>query len=291
MALTMSSTKVAELAVKADKPMYTILSVSGGREKAAAVNGGSWAFRKAFSTNFLKRLYSQLKHGAITGIHLGGMARTKRKPHIPSRGVQARRGSLYLAPPWNLTLTLPTLATQLTVLTTGRPVSSLLMAMLVVTVGPAAPLSRSPSSPASPQHTCCQAALVSLTSYTPLAPAVSALRGHSASRTPRCQGSHYLTPAPVISISTVDLRSHRAQANARGFRWDLAARHAPYHHLQFKTSVYEASTGAEAALLPSASPRRQHLFLPSFLPPHFMPLPCQNRTSVTLQPGVILVLI
>ncbi|TNN78591.1 hypothetical protein EYF80_011186 [Liparis tanakae] len=95
-----------------------------------------FAFRKAFSTNFLKRLYSQLKHGAITGIHLGGMASTKGKPHIPSRGVRAWRGSLYLAPPWNLTLTLPTLATQLAVLTTGWPVSSLLMAMVVVTVRP-----------------------------------------------------------------------------------------------------------------------------------------------------------
>lgn len=38
----------------------------------------------------------------------------------------------YLAPPWNLTLTLPTWASQLTLLTVGRPVSSLWMAMLVL---------------------------------------------------------------------------------------------------------------------------------------------------------------
>lgn len=42
----------------------------------------------------------------------------------------------YLAPPWNLMLTLPTLAVQPTLLTAGRPISSLLMAIVVLIVSP-----------------------------------------------------------------------------------------------------------------------------------------------------------
>lgn len=42
----------------------------------------------------------------------------------------------YLAPPWNLMLALPTVAAQLTLLTAGRPVSSVLMAIVVVMVSP-----------------------------------------------------------------------------------------------------------------------------------------------------------
>lgn len=42
----------------------------------------------------------------------------------------------YLAPPWNLTLALPTVAVQPTLLTSGRPVSSLLIAILEVTESP-----------------------------------------------------------------------------------------------------------------------------------------------------------
>lgn len=56
MALTMSSvmymlmapallyTNAAELAVKADRPIYNMLSFWGGREKAGAENGGSSCF-------------------------------------------------------------------------------------------------------------------------------------------------------------------------------------------------------------------------------------------------------
>lgn len=95
------------------------------------------AFRKALSMKFLKRLYSQLKRKALTGIRVCNMSSMKKPSHsIPSHGFKqsAQQRFFYLAPPWNLMLALPTVAAQLTLLTTGRPVSSLLMAILVVIV-------------------------------------------------------------------------------------------------------------------------------------------------------------
>lgn len=88
------------------------------------------AFRKALSMNFEKRLYSQLKQKVSTVIieySMSSMSPTA-SPHMSSK--------FYLAPPWNLMLALPTVAAQSTLLTSGRPVSSLLMAILVVIVSP-----------------------------------------------------------------------------------------------------------------------------------------------------------
>lgn len=53
---------------------------------------------------------------------------------------------LYLAPPWNLTLALATLATQLVLLTTGRPVASLFTTILVLIVSPLTFTSKEPLS-------------------------------------------------------------------------------------------------------------------------------------------------
>lgn len=92
--------------------------------------------------NFLKRLYSQLKQTATTGI--SGVCSALSMIHttgnstftFPYIGSNVQQGLFYLAPPWNLTLALLTVAPQLTLLTAGRPVSSLLMAILVPIVSP-----------------------------------------------------------------------------------------------------------------------------------------------------------
>lgn len=82
----------------------------------------------------LNRLYSQLKQ---TDMRASGVM-NNRKSLFPSCGFRhsAPQASSHLAPPWNLMLALPTVAAQLTLLTTALPVSSLLMAMLVVIVSP-----------------------------------------------------------------------------------------------------------------------------------------------------------
>ncbi len=83
----------------------------------------------------LKRLYSQLKQKATTGIrHACSMSNMTSK--TGNVHPIAQQGIFYLAPPWNLMLALPTVAAQSTVLTAGRPVSSALMAMLVAMVSP-----------------------------------------------------------------------------------------------------------------------------------------------------------
>lgn len=98
------------------------------------------AFRKVLSMNFEKRLYSQLKQKVSTvirgGYSMSSMtSKTEKSQCIPSHDFKCS-ALFYLAPPWNLTLVLSTVAAQSTSLTSGRPISSLLMAILVVIVSP-----------------------------------------------------------------------------------------------------------------------------------------------------------
>lgn len=98
------------------------------------------AFRKVLSMNFEKRLYSQLKQKVSTvirgGYSMSSMTSKTEKSHcIPSHEFKCS-AQFYLAPPWNLMLALSIVAAQSMSLTSGRPISSLLMAILVVIVSP-----------------------------------------------------------------------------------------------------------------------------------------------------------